>query len=96
MRGAARGSVEAMRRRPREAGWHCQAAAVKPAAPLAWPVPMSTFAQPIGCGVAEVLQVMQGPAYKIVSSKIDSVIPRAAWWLAWRVTPSWTKGAADG
>ena len=27
-------------------------------------------------GVAEVLQVMQGPAYKIVSSKIDSVIPR--------------------
>jgi putative tricarboxylic transport membrane protein len=27
-------------------------------------------------GVAEVLLVMQGPAYKIVSSRIDSVIPR--------------------
>jgi len=31
----------------------------------------------VGCfGVAEVLQVMQGPAFKIVSSKVDSVIPR--------------------
>jgi putative tricarboxylic transport membrane protein len=27
-------------------------------------------------GVAEVLQVMQGPAFKIVSAKVDSVIPR--------------------
>jgi putative tricarboxylic transport membrane protein len=31
----------------------------------------------VGCfGVAEVLQVMQGPAFKIVSNKVDSVIPR--------------------
>ncbi|MCW5731064.1 MAG: tripartite tricarboxylate transporter permease [Alphaproteobacteria bacterium] len=27
-------------------------------------------------GVAEVLQVMRGPAFKVVSSKVDSVIPR--------------------
>ena len=30
MRGAARGSAERMRTRPREAGWHCHTAAVKP------------------------------------------------------------------
>ena len=27
-------------------------------------------------GVAEVMQVMQGPAFKVVSSKVDSVLPR--------------------
>ena len=31
----------------------------------------------VGCfGVAELLQVMQGPAFKAVSSKVDSVLPR--------------------
>src|SRR5690606_14559185 len=27
-------------------------------------------------GVAEVMQVMQGPAFKVVSSKLDSILPR--------------------